>query len=67
MTHITFERAQERNAKHNSFLHLFDVWRQRQQLKRLDAAALEDLGLTRAEADQEAARSFWDAPQTWRC
>ncbi|WP_395504214.1 DUF1127 domain-containing protein [Ectopseudomonas hydrolytica] len=36
--------------------------RQRRQLARLDAAALKDLGLSRADAIQEAERPFWDDP-----
>ncbi|MCT8159701.1 DUF1127 domain-containing protein [Pseudoruegeria sp. SHC-113] len=42
------------------------AWRQRQALKALDAAALADIGLTRAEAEAESARPFWDVPATWR-
>lgn len=47
--------------------HLFSVWAQRQALRSLDADALNDIGLTRAEAKAEAGRSFWDAPESWRC
>lgn len=39
--------------------------RQRRALARLDAAALADIGLTRAEALSEAQRPFWDAPDHW--
>lgn len=42
------------------------VSRQRAALRRLDDQALFDLGLSRAEADAEASRPFWDVPQTWR-
>ncbi|PCJ09443.1 MAG: hypothetical protein COB16_04600 [Rhodobacteraceae bacterium] len=42
------------------------VWRQRRALKALDRHALEDIGVTRLEANTEAQRSFWDAPETWR-
>ncbi|MCR9127407.1 MAG: DUF1127 domain-containing protein [Rhodobacteraceae bacterium] len=45
---------------------LFSVWRQRQRLNQLDAAALRDIGITRAEAEAEAARAIWDVPATWR-
>lgn len=41
------------------------VWRQRQHLARLDAARLDDLGLTRAEAEAESRRPFWDIPARW--
>lgn len=44
-----------------------DVWHQRRALRRMDDAQLMDLGLTRAEANAEAKRPFWDAPETWRC
>jgi len=40
--------------------------RQRHQLTRLDDAALDDIGLTRAEALSEAARPLWDVPAAWR-
>lgn len=46
--------------------HALAVWRQRRVLARLDNAALEDLGLTRAQAQAEARRPLWDAPETWR-
>lgn len=42
------------------------LWRQRQKLKSLDDAALNDIGLTRAQANAEAKRSVWDAPDTWK-
>ena len=45
---------------------LFAVWRQRRALEALDDRALEDIGVTRAEAETEAARRFWDAPESWR-
>ena len=43
-----------------------DVWRQRQQLKSLDDAALMDIGLTRDQAQAEAKRPLWDAPDNWK-
>ena len=42
------------------------VWRQRQKLKSLDDAALKDIGLTRDQAQTEAKRPFWDAPDNWK-
>jgi uncharacterized protein YjiS (DUF1127 family) len=39
--------------------------RQRARLAQLDDAQLRDIGLTRAEADAEANRPFWDAPAHW--
>lgn len=45
--------------------HVHAVWRQRQILKSLNAAALRDIGLTREQANAEANRPFWDAPEGW--
>ncbi len=45
---------------------MLDVWRQRQTLRQLDDRALEDIGVTRAQADKEAKRKLWDVPSTWR-
>lgn len=39
--------------------------RQRKALAELDDTILDDIGLTRMEADREAARPSWDAPQHW--
>ncbi len=49
-----------------SLRHLYNVWRSRRALTALDDAALKDVGLTRHDATREAARPFWDAPNTWR-
>lgn len=42
------------------------VTRQRARLADLDAAALRDIGVTRAQAMHEAKRPFWDAPDHWQ-
>jgi len=39
---------------------------QRRALRGLDRDALNDLGLTYADAKHEADRPFWDVPATWR-
>ena len=41
---------------------VFDLYRQRRALARLDDKALADIGLTREEAQIEANRPFWDIP-----
>ena len=41
---------------------LISLHRSRRALARLDAAALRDIGLTRAEALAEARRPIWDVP-----
>ncbi|AGZ34191.1 DUF1127 domain-containing protein [Pseudomonas sp. SWI6] len=38
------------------------LYRQRQELARLSDATLQDLGLSRADIQQEADRHFWDDP-----
>lgn len=45
----------------------YGIWRQRQALKSLDDKALRDIGVTRSQADAEARRSVWDAPDSWYC
>jgi uncharacterized protein YjiS (DUF1127 family) len=40
--------------------------RSRRALQRLDAHLLNDIGLTRHEAEVEAARRPWDPPLHWR-
>lgn len=45
---------------------LVDLWRSRQALKRLDARALEDVGLSARDAHEEAAKPVWDVPANWR-
>ncbi|WP_193142576.1 MULTISPECIES: DUF1127 domain-containing protein [unclassified Meridianimarinicoccus] len=39
--------------------------RQRRALQQLDDRMLADVGITRAQAEQEAARLVWDAPAHW--
>ncbi|MNG90374.1 hypothetical protein D3C76_1056530 [compost metagenome] len=38
------------------------LYRQRQELARLSDATLHDLGLSRADIQQEVERHFWDDP-----
>jgi uncharacterized protein YjiS (DUF1127 family) len=39
--------------------------RQRQDMLKLDDHMLRDIGLTPAMVHAEAARPFWDAPDSW--
>lgn len=39
--------------------------RTRRDLAELDANQLRDIGITRVDAEQEAARPFWDFSQNW--
>lgn len=68
MTFITTSRRREirRPLLWAAATRLLGIWRQRQALKTLDEDALRDIGITRTEAEAEARRPFWDAPETWR-
>ena len=44
------------------FVQAYAAWQQRKQLATLDDAALTDIGITRAQAQAEAARPLWTAP-----
>ncbi len=67
MTHITISKPHRcaQPARRPGLLSLISLARQRRALSKLDDAALEDIGITRAEAEAEAARPIWDAPQNW--
>lgn len=41
------------------------ISRERVALARLTDAALDDIGITRSEAEKEVNRLFWDAPTHW--
>jgi len=44
-----------------------EVARQRRALLTLDERLLKDIGITRADAEREASRPFWDmAQERWR-
>ncbi|MBV7408971.1 MULTISPECIES: DUF1127 domain-containing protein [Roseobacteraceae] len=45
---------------------LFNVWKSRRALARLDARGLEDIGLNANMAARESAKPIWDVPATWR-
>jgi uncharacterized protein YjiS (DUF1127 family) len=48
------------------FLQTYAGWQQRKRLATLDDAILRDIGLNRYEAETEAARPIWNAPDQWR-
>lgn len=55
-------RSRRRRAR---LADLLALDRQRRRLARLDAAALDDIGLTREAAQAEARRPVWDVPDHW--
>ncbi|MFV1492758.1 hypothetical protein VWX97_17545 [Phaeobacter sp. JH18-32] len=42
------------------------IWRERRMLATLDQSALDDMGISKTEAQAEARRPIWDAPSSWR-
>jgi uncharacterized protein YjiS (DUF1127 family) len=46
----------------NRALLWLEVRRQRRQLQGLSDAMLRDIGLSRADAERESTRPFWDLP-----
>ena len=48
-----------------SIMDFLSLSRQRRALAQLDDRALEDIGVTRAEAEKEAKNGFWDVPDHW--
>ncbi len=52
-------------AGRGKLLDYLNLARQRRALARLDDDALCDIGLTRQDAQSEAARPIWDAPDNW--
>ena len=46
-------------------LNRLEMQRSRGSLARLDAKALRDIGLSPADANREAQRPIWDAPDHW--
>lgn len=58
-------RARPAQSLLSRFVQARAVARQRKALAELDETLLEDIGLTRVDADREAARPVWDAPQHW--
>ena len=67
MTYINSTHATRRPRRSliTRLIFLRDLWRQRRALKDLDDAALEDIGISRSQAESEARRPIWDAPETW--
>jgi uncharacterized protein YjiS (DUF1127 family) len=47
------------------FAERLNLRKQRHDLSRLTKAQLEDIGVTQAQAEREARRSIWDAPDFW--
>ncbi len=64
--HSALQRRAPRPPLMTRILCVLSLQRQRNQLADLDVAMLEDIGITRAQAQAESARSCWDAPEHWQ-
>ena len=62
---INFKKNNMFTAVLRHFSWLIKVRKSRLALARFDPDRLEDIGISRMEADQETKRSFWDAPANW--
>ncbi|MES0863638.1 DUF1127 domain-containing protein [Ruegeria sp. SCPT10] len=68
MTQIALKQTRQNATRPMMSLihHMFAVRRQRRRLVQLDNTYLEDIGITREEAMEEARRYLWDAPNYWK-
>ena len=64
LTHST--TCQSHCAERLSFRSAINILRSRRQLNTLSDAQLRDIGITRTQAEAEAARPVWDAPASWK-
>ena len=55
-----------RSARAFGLFELVALWKQRRTLAAMDADQLADLGISYADAQEEAARPAWDVPAHWR-
>lgn len=62
-THPTARLLPSRRADLST---LVSLYRQRRALGKLDDAALNDIGISRSEAQAEAKRAPWDVPTNWK-
>ncbi len=62
---IGAQRTARKVSLLNTLFNLHRIWTERRQLARMDTAQLRDLGLSRQDAEKEARRPAWDAPNQW--
>ena len=62
---INFKKNNILTTVLRQFSWLIKVSKSRLALARLDPDRLENIGISRIEADQETKRYFWDAPANW--
>ncbi|MBT2129635.1 DUF1127 domain-containing protein [Planktotalea lamellibrachiae] len=48
-------------------MNALDIRRERKALSALSDAQLDDIGLSHAQAQQEATKPIWDVPSHWVC
>lgn len=62
---VSRNRSCRRIPRRASLLDFMALYRQRRRLAQMDDAALDDIGVTRQEARDEARRPVWDVPHHW--
>lgn len=64
----TFDHARSTRPASRRFglSDILALFRQRRALAQLDDTRLDDLGLTRSDAEAEARRPVWDVPAHWQ-
>ncbi|MGY3439286.1 MULTISPECIES: DUF1127 domain-containing protein [unclassified Marinovum] len=62
---LAIARSPRKRAALPRLAELAALYRQRRALAQLDPARLADIGVSASEAQQEAARPFWDVPCHW--
>ncbi len=58
-------QAKRRAPFLSGLLTLLSIHRERKALSELDDHLLNDIGLTRNDAERETKRPVWDAPERW--
>ena len=54
-----------RRPERRGILAYLDLYKQRRALAKLDQSRLNDIGVSRIDAEAEAKRPLWDAPSHW--
>lgn len=67
MSHaLDLTRPSAHRARFPKLTALVSLARQRRALAKLDSTQLNDIGLSRSDAENEANRPVWDVPAHWQ-
>ena len=65
-TSHTLSHVASNRGRQLSVWPLISLFRQRRTLAKLNDHQLNDIGVSRKDAEQEASRLLWDVPAHWR-